>query len=345
MNDHDEEQGRRDATRLKRIAQNSTGGVWEKILHAPWLFGITPAVIDLLEQVIDADGTVDLLGGNQFHCEVGGTRLGVVTGTQPAFNTSSDRYPADPPHLRALADLPVRGGHERDVIRRGPSMTVNVRTPHDGSGSELANAIQEAQDTESALRGAAQKPGAGYDDLVGRLITAGLAVPRIPAALRDQIQTWAPWWWATDQSAQPFEDYLLKSEVLLERPVADHVAITHAGHGINSYSLNWRQAFGPVAFLIQTGWGGGLSGDAAAVGRQAELFSRTSRLTAALEDRGTPMGGVRIRRLLITVSDFRDVLLCRQWNGALTRWEPVPLDGTDPWEHLERLVQAAVEVT
>ena len=340
--DNDQTLSPRDAARLRRIADASTGGSWEKILHSPRSCGISPATIDLLEQVTEADGTIRTGSANSFECEVGGTHLRVRGGRQPAFESSTPDYPTDLPHLRALADHPVKG-HGRRVQRHGEQMTVTVRVPH-GSGSELATIIAAAQETDYALKQAVAQRGAGYDLMAARFQRAGLAVPQVPKALKDLIEAKGDWWWATNDGPKPHEDYLLESVEVLQRPVADHVAISHAGHGLNSYGLNWRQAYGPVAFLVQTGWGGGLSDNARAIGRQAELFARTSQLVKILEEQGTEPGATRIRRLNITASDFRGVLQCQRWNGALAQWEPVPLDDDAPWEDLEELVEAAEEV-
>ena len=213
-------------------------------------------------------------------------------------------------------------------------MTITVRVAH-GSGSELTTVIAAAQETDYALKQAVAKPGAGYDLMAARFQRAGLAVPRVPKPLKDLIEAKGDWWWATDDGPKPHEDYLLESVEVLQRPVSDHVAISHAGHGLNSYGLNWRQAYGPVAFLVQTGWGGGLSDSARDIGRQAELFARTSQLVNTLDERGVEPGAARIRRLTITVSDFRRLLVCQRWNGALAQWEPVQLDEDAPWESLE----------
>ena len=175
----------RDAARLRRIADASTGGSWEKILHSPRSSGISPATIDLLEQVAEADGTIRRGPANSFNCEVGGTRLVVRGGREPAFESSTADYPADLPHLRALADHPVEG-HGRRVQRYGEQMTITVRVAH-GSGSELTTVIAAAQETDYALKQAVAKPGAGYDLMAARFQRAGLAVPRVPKPLKDLI--------------------------------------------------------------------------------------------------------------------------------------------------------------
>jgi hypothetical protein len=56
-------------------------------------------------------------------------------------------------------------------------------------------------------------------------------------------------------------DYLFTEPArMLLGPVPQQLAITHEGHGVNSYALNLRAAVGPVAVMGQVGWGGAYGG-------------------------------------------------------------------------------------
>ncbi|MDQ3770714.1 MAG: hypothetical protein M3343_01315 [Actinomycetota bacterium] len=43
---------------------------------------------------------------------------------------------------------------------------------------------------------------------------------------------------------------------VLTSDVENYVSFCHAGHGVNSYSINYHLIYGPVADFMQVGWGG-----------------------------------------------------------------------------------------
>lgn len=55
----------------------------------------------------------------------------------------------------------------------------------------------------------------------------------------------------------PTEDYMFL-EILdyLKGPIPDQYVVNYAGHGINSFALNFRYALGELAVLVQVGYGG-----------------------------------------------------------------------------------------
>ncbi len=66
-------------------------------------------------------------------------------------------------------------------------------------------------------------------------------------------------------------------DVLLDR-VADYAAASHAGHGINSYGLNFHLVHDRLAILMQVGWGGHLRDNAARADELAGYWARVSEL-------------------------------------------------------------------
>ena len=116
------------------------------------------------------------------------------------------------------------------------------------------------------LRGSSAPTGAGSVGGIAALAMlrrelggAGLAVPEIAErfARARRLRRYGDWSYASKPLPDPFEDYLfdVSAEGLLG-PVQEQLAISHAGHGINSYALNLRLAVGPVAVMAQVGWGG-----------------------------------------------------------------------------------------
>jgi YD repeat-containing protein len=88
---------------------------------------------------------------------------------------------------------------------------------------------------------------------------AELDVPDIAVrfARAGRLRSYGSWHHASEPQPSPFDDYRFDGPVMgLLGPVREQLAISHAGHGINSYSLNLRLAVGPVAVMAQVGWGG-----------------------------------------------------------------------------------------
>jgi hypothetical protein len=66
------------------------------------------------------------------------------------------------------------------------------------------------------------------------------------------------WRLAGGPDISTFADYMQESfSTVLENPMSPQLALSHEGHGINSYGLNLRMQVGPVLIVAQYGWGGG----------------------------------------------------------------------------------------
>lgn len=104
-----------------------------------------------------------------------------------------------------------------------------------------------------------------------------------------------------------FDRYLVET---VAESVEDYVAVSHAGHGANSYGLNYHLVHGPIAVFTQTSWGG-VYGDAdesaAEVTRQltqcAELIAAAETSVERLPE--SPA------RLVVAESTFRATNFCR----------------------------------
>ncbi|MFD1047412.1 hypothetical protein ACFQ1S_18620, partial [Kibdelosporangium lantanae] len=86
---------------------------------------------------------------------------------------------------------------------------------------------------------------------------AGLHAPPVPEVLRSGVREIRKWAFGT-RDVVPNSMYLFKHYILevLTGPVEDYVAVSHAGHGVNSYAVNYQLVHGPVAVFAQEGWGG-----------------------------------------------------------------------------------------
>lgn len=141
--------------------------------------------------------------------------------------------------------------------------------------------------------------------------SAELIAPPVPAPLEPYLRERERWAFATREidpmAMYSFDRYLLEA---VAASVDDYVAVSHAGHGANSYGLNYHLVYGPIAVFAQTGWGGAYMDaeeSAAEVGRQftqcAELIAITE---ASLEHLPTPPA-----RLIVAESTFRESGVCK----------------------------------
>lgn len=159
------------------------------------------------------------------------------------------------------------------------------------------------------------------EDLEG----SDLVVPTIAGRFAEagELTRWGPWRYASAPLPAPFQDYAFSmSADPLRGPVRQQLAINHAGHGVNSYSLNLRLAVGPVAVMAQTGWGGVYRGEEdedhwAILAEGVDLLTHGIGLTSH--------GRLERRRWLVLDSDFRlarlPVLLRRDGERWVLPWE------------------------
>jgi hypothetical protein len=138
-------------------------------------------------------------------------------------------------------------------------------------------------------------------------VGAGLTEPPIPRRFERRVRMCGPFCFAT-RPVDPMAMYFFEHYVMeaLTASPRDYVAISHAGHGVNSYAINYHLVDGPLALFAQVGWGGGYH-DAAETSQQVDdLFRRLSRIIAAA-DAARTRGLARHRgRLVVIESRFRE---------------------------------------
>lgn len=257
----------------------------------------------------------------------------------PRFVAQVGPFPAGALQLEALATLAVVG-HERRVRRRDDQLTVVLSWTAEPRQSKLLllrldEAVQNYTE-ELMTAEIGYENGHALPDLIAAFSDCGLGVPYIPVALRPTLRRVDEWWWATEgDPVERLDDYQGSSVDYLSGPVPDHVAVSHGGHGLNSYALTWRMAYGPVAIFVQAPWGGALSDGPRDVSEQALVFRRASRLIRTAVESRTAPGPRRMRRLLIVVERYGGCSL-RRWDGALARWEAVErgVDEDGQWHSL-----------
>jgi hypothetical protein len=131
-----------------------------------------------------------------------------------------------------------------------------------------------------------------------------LDVPLIPAALLDQHEKFHSTHLGTLREPNPESDYMFRPSLkFLSRAVPDHYVLSFWGHGANSYSSNFRLAYGDVAVLFQIGFGVYTDPESS----QKSWNEAVAGIDAFLSDIITsPTGEPRTRDTIVAFSDFRD---------------------------------------
>jgi hypothetical protein len=158
----------------------------------------------------------------------------------------------------------------------------------------------------------------GLDDARETFAREQLTLPPVPDRFKKNLRVIEEWCFATRKVDAMrmyfFDDYI--KEVLTKK-TPDYVAFSHAGHGINSYALNYQLVDGPLAVLAQVGWGGGYSNKTEDTRQANDLFARCAELISAGERakaRGLtgPPG-----RLVVIESEMREHLVWGWLNRPL----------------------------
>jgi hypothetical protein len=131
----------------------------------------------------------------------------------------------------------------------------------------------------------------------------------IPAPFRPALCKPDDWLWTT-RDIDPMAMYMFSryTAEATRLGIADYLAISHAGHGVNSYALNYHLVLGPLALFAQVLWGGVYVDDDSArqeLAREADLMRR---LIPLAEEAARDWDGRR--RLLVAESHFRGVAVC-----------------------------------
>ena len=117
---------------------------------------------------------------------------------------------------------------------------------------------------------------------------------------------------------------MLETVEYLKGLIPDQHSLNHVGHGVNSYSLNFRFALGGLAIFAQTGWGGAYMNSEEQTRTWEELEIQLSTIML-----NTPVAGFdssSFRKYLIVYSNFRI-------NGAVEFWQYIE----GQWNQVEQL--------
>lgn len=130
---------------------------------------------------------------------------------------------------------------------------------------------------------------------------AGLTFPTIPEELAPQLKELGPWLFATrqiDMSPYNLDHYVQEVE---DDRLGDYALLSHSGHGVNSYAIQYYLVRGPLRLFLHLGWGGVYADAKADAAMICDCFSKADRIVAAAHSAGRFLGD---KRLMVVGSDF-----------------------------------------
>lgn len=136
------------------------------------------------------------------------------------------------------------------------------------------------------------------------LAEVGLLQPPLGADETEGVRTYGPWWWGTRRidpmrTLYMFDVDEIVTEIIERGPF---FAMSHAGHGLNSYGLNLVTTGGPFAVFFQHGFGGVYMSPLRTRLAINEAYSYLHVLLDA-----EPVEGATNPRWLLAYSEFRGV--------------------------------------
>jgi hypothetical protein len=128
------------------------------------------------------------------------------------------------------------------------------------------------------------------------------------------------------------EDYRFDRVIdYLKGPIPDQYAVSHWGHGINSYSLNFRYALGDLAVLMQVGYGGVYGNAEQDAKVWDECVNRIGDIMILNPENRKE--GLWQRKYLIQFSNFRINPQPHLWVYRNSTWTELPL--VENWHDLD----------
>ncbi len=128
-----------------------------------------------------------------------------------------------------------------------------------------------------------------------------LVFPTIPDTLAARLKELDKWLFSTreiEMSPYSLDDYVLEVN---ETPVEDYAVLSHSGHGVNSYAIQYYVVYGALRMFLHLGWGGVYMDARKARDQIRDCFSLADEIIPVVQT------GARLRagdRLTIVGSDF-----------------------------------------
>ena len=171
-----------------------------------------------------------------------------------------------------------------------------------------------------------------FEEFLGDQLS--LEYPILTVEFEEEITEFGYWHWATQPFPNRMQDYsLLESVEYLKGPVPDQYSLNHAGHGVNSYSINFRHVLGNIAIFAQSPYGGAYMNTVDQDSYWDELQLRISHIL--MDHVHIDVGiknEIKIRKFLIVFSRFRLGDSPELWQNYEGEWKKI--ESISTWDDL-----------
>jgi hypothetical protein len=107
-----------------------------------------------------------------------------------------------------------------------------------------------------------------------------LPVPPVPVSLRPMLKMRGPKCWDT-RDIVGYDMYfwtMEEAEEILAGRTATYFAVSHSGHGANSYAINYHLVYRGLALFVQEAWGGIYMNNEVQAASLTDIFDRCAGL-------------------------------------------------------------------
>lgn len=169
----------------------------------------------------------------------------------------------------------------------------------------------------------ASESAAGLNEMLDLFDSEDLGLPPIPRLLRTALRARDYWCFASRDIETGLmygcQEYPIE---VVSKDTGNYVAVSHGGHGLNSYAISYHLVYGRLALFAQTLWGGAYGDAAAASARVAAQLQRCAELIETYEAyAAADLLPPAPARLIVIESDLRE--------GGICRWLSQPLGDRD----------------
>jgi hypothetical protein len=129
---------------------------------------------------------------------------------------------------------------------------------------------------------------------------AGLAFPEIPQELSVRLKELRPWLFSTrpiNMSPYNLEHYVRERG----RRLGDYAVLSHSGHGVNSYAIQYYLVHGCLRMFLHLSWGGVYDDAEEAAAAIRNCFSMANRLVQGAASMGKLNAN---KQITVVVSDL-----------------------------------------
>ena len=160
----------------------------------------------------------------------------------------------------------------------------------------------------AVVSGEPEAAEAGWAGAQAQLRRVGLVFPPLPKAMEPDFRRYGRWSWGSVE-LEPMGMYMFNSNDPFGQGSdipADYIALSAAGHGVNSYAITYHLLRRPLAMLLQVGWDGVYMDR----GEQERQWAQTCALATellSLAERKRETGDARGRLGLLRCSELRGI--------------------------------------